>query len=67
MQTFIRFGYLAVAITTLAALSACTGIEMGGKLWISRVDERQESQKTHNIPLKCYLWQDCGQPVDNVK
>ena len=67
MQTIIRFGYRAVAITTLAALSACTGIEMGGKLWISRVDERQESQKTHNIPLKCYLWQDCSQPVENVK
>lgn len=39
--------------------SACTGIEAGGKLWITRVDEKQESQRTHNVPLKCYLWSDC--------
>jgi hypothetical protein len=48
----------------LSCLSACTGIEAGGKLWITRVDERQESQKTHNVPLKCYLWADCSQPSD---
>ena len=67
MQTIVRVGYVVIAVITLIALQGCTGIEMGGKLWISRVDERQESQKTHNIPLKCYLWQDCGQPVDNLK
>ena len=67
MQTMIRLGYAVIVAITFIALQGCTGIEMGGKLWISRVDERQESQKTHNIPLKCYLWQDCGQPVDNLK
>ena len=66
MQTIVRVGYVVIAVITLA-VQGCTGIEMGSKLWISRVDERQESQKTHNIPLKCYLWQDCSQAVENVK
>jgi hypothetical protein len=43
----------------LLCCTGCTGIEAGGKLWITRVDERQESQKTHNVPLKCYLWSNC--------
>jgi hypothetical protein len=51
----------------LSCLSACTGIEAGGKVWITRVDQRQESQQTHNVPLKCYLWADCSQPVENLK
>jgi len=50
-----------------AACSGCTGMEVGGKLWITRVDQKQESQATHNVPLKCYLWSDCSQPVENVK
>ena len=45
-------------------LSACTGMEIGGKLWMSRVDEKQESQRTYNIPLKCYLWANCSNPVE---
>jgi len=44
--------------------SGCTGMEVGGKLWISRVDEKQESQRTHNVPLKCYLWEDCTMPAN---
>lgn len=57
---------ILLAIATFN-LSACTGMEVGGKLWISRVDERQESQRTHNVPLKCYLWSNCSEPVENVK
>lgn len=57
---------ILLAIATFS-LSACTGMEVGGKFWISRVDERQESQRTHNVPLKCYLWSDCSEPVENVK
>ncbi len=45
--------------------TGCTGMEVGGKLWISRVDEKQESQRTHNVPLKCYLWADCSNPSYN--
>ena len=48
----------------VAAVSGCTGIEAGGKLWITRVDERQESQRTTNTPLKCYLWADCSKPAE---
>jgi len=62
-------GYLAYIVAFFAVvinLIACTGIEAGGKLWITRVDEKQESQRTHNVPLKCYLWSDCKQ-TEEVK
>ncbi len=55
---------LIVVIALVCTFSGCTGMEVGGKLWISRVDERQESQRTHNVPLKCYLWAYCTQPTD---
>lgn len=45
----------------LSCLSACTGMEFGAKVGVYRVDERQESQRTHNVPLKCYLWADCSE------
>jgi hypothetical protein len=56
-----------ILLLALVMASGCTGIEAGGKVWITRVDQRQESQQTHNVPLKCYLWADCSQPVENVK
>ena len=58
---------IAILATIAATLSACTGIEAGGKLWITRVDERQESQRTHNVPLKCYLWADCSKTSNEVQ
>jgi len=51
---------LVILATIVATLSACTGMELGAKVGLYRVDERQESQATHNIPLKCYLWADCS-------
>ena len=60
MKTIAIIGMLITAAT----LSGCTGIEAGGKVWITRVDERQESQRTHNVPLKCYLWEDCTQSAE---
>ncbi len=51
-----------VAAAVAATTSGCTGLEIGGKAWITRVDERQESQRTHRenmVPLKCYFV-DCG-------
>lgn len=51
----------------LSCLSACTGMEIGAKAGIYRVDERQESQRTHNVPLKCYLWANCAETVENNK
>lgn len=47
-------GMVAVA----AMVSGCTGLEIGGKAWVSRIDERQESQHTYRnnaAPLKCYF------------
>lgn len=66
MKLMMNIGKLLLGCVLLSC-SACTGMEVGGKLWVSRVDERQESQATHNIPLKCYLWSDCGKPVENLK
>ena len=60
MRGYFFTGYLLIVAACIISLcTGCTGIEAGGKLWITRVDERQESQRTHNVPLKCYLWQDC--------
>lgn len=49
-------------------LTGCSGMEVGGRLGVYRVDQRQESQATHRnpMPLKCYLWADCaGGPASN--
>ena len=66
MKHLFTIGKFLLASCMLAC-SACTGMEVGGKLWVSRIDERQESQATHNVPLKCYLWETCEQPVENLK
>jgi hypothetical protein len=40
--------------------SGCSGIEIGGKAWIMKVDEAQSSQRTHaQPPLKC-LFVNCA-------
>lgn len=66
MKTIGYLAYVAAVVIAIVNLAGCTGIEAGGKLWITRVDERQESQRTHNVPLKCYLWSDCKQ-TEEVK
>jgi hypothetical protein len=66
MKTIGYLAYVAVVVAVVINLVGCTGMEVGGKLWVSRVDERQESQRTHNVPLKCYLWSDCKQ-TEEVK
>lgn len=67
MKTVGYLAYIAAFVAVVINLCGCTGMEVGGKLWVSRVDERQESQKTHNVPLKCYLWADCNQATEEVK
>jgi hypothetical protein len=67
MKTIGYLAYVAVVVAVVVNLVGCTGMEVGGKLWVSRVDERQELQRTHNVPLKCYLWSDCNQPTEEVK
>lgn len=67
MKTIGYLAYIALVVAVVVNLVGCTGIEAGGKLWITRVDEKQESQRTHNVPLKCYLWSDCNQQAEEVK
>ena len=67
MKTIGYLAYVAVVVAVVVNLVGCTGMEVGGKLWVSRVDERQESQRTHNVPLKCYLWSNCNQQAEEVK
>lgn len=67
MKSAGYLAYIAVVVAVVINCVGCTGMEVGGKLWVSRVDERQESQRTHNVPLKCYLWSDCNQPIEEVK
>lgn len=62
----MKMNRLFVVLVAIGSVfSGCTGMEVGGKVWVSRVDERQESQRTHNVPLKCYLWADCSAPSDD--
>jgi len=51
-----------VIFVALAALaSGCSGIEIGGKAWIMKVDEAQSSQRTNaQPPLKC-LFVNCSE------
>jgi hypothetical protein len=42
----------------MATTSGCSGLEVGGRLGIYAVDERQESQKTYRSakPAICYVF-----------
>lgn len=59
-----------VAALVMIALSACTGLEVGGKMGIYRVDERQDSSRTNvenRVPLKCYFVDCYNQPTLDPK
>lgn len=59
-----------VAALVMIALSACTGLEVGGKLGVYRVDERQDSSRTNvenRVPLKCYFVDCYTQPTTDLK
>lgn len=60
---------ISVAVLSWALLltTGCSGIELGGKLGMYRVDEKQESQRTyrHSVPLKCYFV-NCDQPAEEA-
>jgi hypothetical protein len=54
------FGYLtllAVCGVISCLTTGCSGVELGGRLGVYRVDERQDSSRTYrnSIPWKCYL------------
>jgi len=67
MKSVGYLAYIAAVIAIAVNCVGCTGIEAGGKLWITRVDERQESQRTHNVPLRCYLWSNCNESAEMPK
>lgn len=48
---------LALAGIVMVLMTGCAGIGVKGELY--RIDERQESQKTNAVPLKC-LFVECG-------
>lgn len=64
------FGFAGLCtVGFLLLATGCSGVEVGGKLGIYRVDERQESSSMtrHNsVPLKCYFVQ-CEQPTLDLK
>jgi len=54
-------------LAVLATVSGCSGVEVGGRLGVYRVDEREESSRMnrHNaVPLKCYFVQCEPQTLD---
>ncbi len=50
MNTVKWLGFVAVLAGMMCFGSGCAGIELGGKVGLYRVDERQESQKTFVNP-----------------
>jgi hypothetical protein len=63
------FGMLLCGLAVATQGCMGRGVELGGKLWATEVDERQESQATHRrtAPLKCFLWSDCSQSSEVPK
>jgi len=65
-DTFIHYVLLAIVCgLIMATTSGCSGIEVGGRLGIYAVDERQESQKTYRSakPAICYVFPSRCQPT----
>lgn len=52
---------LALAAIIVVLMSGCAGVGFKSELY--RIDEREESQKTHHVPLKC-LFTDCRGGVE---
>ena len=58
---------MLIACSVLLLVSGCTGMEIGGRLGVYRVDERQESSRTNvenRVPLKCYFVDCYSQTMD---
>jgi hypothetical protein len=50
----------------LVCATGCSGLEIGGKAWVMKVDESYSSQKTHKTPpLKC-LFVSCKAETEEV-
>lgn len=56
----------AIALLLSLICSGCSGLEIGGKAWIMKVDEAESSQKTYaQPPLKC-LFIDCASQAEEA-
>jgi hypothetical protein len=56
-----KMNVLIVAVVVALTCSGCSGLEIGGKAWIMKVDEAQSSQQTNaQPPLKC-LFVNCNE------
>lgn len=61
------WAWAAIALVALSTLSGCAGVELGGKLGLYRVDEKQDSSATvqaQTKPFVCYFKQ-CTQEEIN--
>lgn len=57
---------LIILCALITVVTGCAGVELGGKLGLYRVDEKQDSSATvqaQTKPLKCYLgnFEGCGE------
>lgn len=59
MGDFFGYVMLVAGCGMLLFATGCSGVELGGRVGLYRVDERQESQRTyrHSVPWKCYFTQ----------
>lgn len=56
-----------VVLAAVAAMTGCSGLEVGGKLGVYAVDERQDSSRTYKRPpLKC-MFVACPQANEEVQ
>jgi hypothetical protein len=67
MRRLMFLVYITGVVLIIGNLIGCSGMEVGAKLGVYRVDERQESQRMHNVPLKCYLWSNCSESSEQLK
>jgi hypothetical protein len=60
-DTLVTIATIVLSATIAVFGSGCAGVELGGKLGMYRVDERQESQRTYDrkVGLRC-LFTDCN-------
>lgn len=62
MKKVMAIAYVVVMVViAVAGLTGCSGMEVGGKFGVYRVDEKSDHSRTYrkNVPLACYLWRNC--------
>ena len=55
-------------VALVATMAGCSGLELGGRLGVYAVDEKQDSSRTYRRqqPLKC-LFVSCEEPTKEVE